>query len=362
MSRLNVSLASIDKNQLSELQENWLKLESHSAATFFTSWHWISNWLAFVEYTPELLTISDNNDIVGLGFICNSIGKKYGVPSNQIWLNRTGRGAKDQIWMEYNDLLCEKGREWAIRAALVEFFEHSLLKYDELMIGVSNNEITEIPRSKNLMQHTCWRTVSYATTLQPAFEDFTSYVKTLSRNSRSQITRTQKLYSERGEINLKRAQNVEEALNYLDAAGELHKVRWGDRNSGFNNPEFLQFHRTLIKKNYDSGAIDMLVLEVANKPICYLYNFIYRECVYFYLSGIRYEQDNRIKPGLLVHSLAIAHYAKRGFKVYDFMGGEGRYKRSLANITGKMVISSIRRKSAKFLLSHLMHNLKARFS
>lgn len=361
MSRLSVTLSQLNEQQFQQLKTPWLTLQNSADQSFFTSWHWISTWLKYINFNADLIRILDGDELVGLGLLCYKQNKKYGVTSDQVWLNRTGDGKKDQIWLEYNDVLCMKHRAWAIRAALVDFFETSLPNYDELMIGVSNSEFTEIPRSSNLMQHTCWKTIGYATTLCPEFEDFDCYLKTLSSNTRSQIRRTLKLYNERGSVTLSNAISTEQALKMLDEASVLHKVRWGEINSGFENPEFFKFHTQLVKDNFDLGAIDILKLTIGEKVIGYLYNLIYQDHVYFYLSGINYEQDNRIKPGLLIHSLATVYYARKGFSVYDYMGGEGRYKKSLSSRSTKMIISSIRRKKPHFLMSHCIHKLKSQF-
>ena len=72
-----------------------------------------------------------------------------------------------------------------------------------------------------------------------------SYLDTLSSNTRYQIRRSRRIYEERGQVELKRAQSVGEALEFFDQIGPLHIHRWGGElgESGFVNPEFLLFHR-----------------------------------------------------------------------------------------------------------------------
>jgi CelD/BcsL family acetyltransferase involved in cellulose biosynthesis len=66
-----------------------------------------------------------------------------------------------------------------------------------------------------------------------------------------------------------------------------------------------------------------------------------------------------LKPGLLSHSLVISDYAAEGISAYDFMGGDGRYKKSLSNSSDTMVISNFRRKNLPFLLSHNLRRMKS---
>jgi CelD/BcsL family acetyltransferase involved in cellulose biosynthesis len=64
-----------------------------------------------------------------------------------------------------------------------------------------------------------------------------------------------------------------------------------------------------------------------------LYNFVQDGVVSFCQSGLQYESDNRLKPGLVIHALVIQACMDRGFATYDLLasGPEGsRYKESLA--------------------------------
>ena len=157
------------------------------------------------------------------------------------------------------------------------------------------------------------------------------YVATLGPNTRSQIRRACRLYDERGGLRLDAAQDVDEALAYFAAAGPLHQARWEARGKpgAFASPHYVDFHQRLIRAAWSSGAVDLLRVSAGDEPIGYLYNFVHRGTVYFYLSALRYEADNRLKPGLVTHALAIQHYVDRGLATYDFMAGASRYKASL---------------------------------
>ena len=64
----------------------------------------------------------------------------------------------------------------------------------------------------------------------------------------------------------------------------------------------------------------------------YLYNFRFRDRIYAYQSGFAYEEDPRLKPGLICHALAIERAAADStVRIYDFLAGDSRFKRSFAN-------------------------------
>ena len=80
-------------------------------------------------------------------------------------------------------------------------------------------------------------------------------------------------------------------------------------------------------------AVDLVRIRFGEETIGILFNLRYRRRVNFYQAGLQHYDDNRLKPGLVAHTLAIEHYLVRGESEYDFLGGEPedvRYKRSLA--------------------------------
>jgi CelD/BcsL family acetyltransferase involved in cellulose biosynthesis len=356
--KLKCNHLTISSNDIDKIEIEWKRLEACAKNSIFTSWYWIASWLKLIEYKTQLIQVTFKDEIVGLAFLSEYEQTKYGFKAKQLWLNRTGDISLDKIWHEYNDILCQAGMEHSIRAAVLEYFENTLIQFDEFIVGASNNNIAQTPISNQLMQHTSWKTNSYSAKLTPEFSNWHSYLQTLSKNSRYQIKRTAKLFGGIENISITRAQSTDEALIFLQAVGEYHKIRWANQNSGFKNQFFINFHQQFIKEHFDSNIIDILKFHDGDKIFCYLYNFIYKGTVYFYLSGIEYTPDNRLKPGLLSHSMAIAYYAGLQYKKYDFMGGEGRYKDSLSNHKGKMIISNFRRKNLPFLLSHKLRKIK----
>lgn len=359
MNALVVNTYQLEKKQLPTLAIEWNRLEKLSSKSFFTSWRWIGCWLKMINYKSFVITVYDKEELIGLAFFNQHQERRTTYSTNQLWINRTGERARDQIWSEYNDILCPRGREWAVRTAVLEHLTKNLPEIDEFVLGVSREEISETPCPSPLFPRTIWETESYSTKLTPAFFDLDNYLATLSKNTRHQIRRSLKLLQERGEVRLKRANSLKEARAMLEHAGKLHRERWRGDKSGFNNPFFVEFHDELLTRNFNSGCIDVICLLVDGKPICYLYNFVHDDYVYFYLSGIKYERDNRIKPGLVAHTMAISMYAGEGRKTYDFMGGRGQYKASLCNHREHLVITSFQRKRPMLLLKHWVNEAKS---
>ncbi len=93
----------------------------------------------------------------------------------------------------------------------------------------------------------------------------------------------------------------------------------------------------------------------------YLYNFVYQRRVYCYQSGFDYDIDPKRKPGMICHVLAVQHNAARGANVYDFLGGDARYKESLSTTSSTLRWLVWQRPRWRFQLEDALRVMKHRF-
>jgi CelD/BcsL family acetyltransferase involved in cellulose biosynthesis len=80
--------------------------------------------------------------------------------------------------------------------------------------------------------------------------------------------------------------------------------------------------------------------------------------VYSYQSGFNYEEDNRLKPGLVSHRVAIEHCLAAGDAVYDFLAGDDRYKRSLGTHGGRLFWLTLQERRLSFSLERRLRAAK----
>jgi len=90
-------------------------------------------------------------------------------------------------------------------------------------------------------------------------------------------------------------------------------------------------HRRLIRRLWTTHGVSLVYVGNERAVIGYLYSFTSEAKVYYFQSGFAYQDGCKLSPGLFAHCLAIEHYRKRGLLEYDFLAGDMRYKRSLAN-------------------------------
>lgn len=166
-----------------------------------------------------------------------------------------------------------------------------------------------------------------------------TFLESVSANTRSQIRRSVKLYTKRhGEPQLLVASSGREAADWLELLVELHNRKWNalGKTGAFSEPR-RRFHDLLVSRCQTEKESDLSVhvvrVSFGDHVVGYLYNLIDGDVVQFYQSGFEYSDDNKLKPGLTTHTLAVQHYMREGFSEYDFLGGEAaavQYKESLA--------------------------------
>lgn len=351
------------QNPLS-IRQDWLDLEVRARTTVFLSWQWLGHWLHVYQPNAHLLRVTDDTRIVGLGLVVETEERRHGVlRSRCLRLHQTGEKLLDQIWIEYNGFLAESGMEQEVAQACLGFLCSELREWDEFIVGaIADDDAERFVHFTGLQKHVRWEAPCYGVDLRALRQSGQHYLSTLSRNTRYQINRSHRLYSERGEVRLVRPDSVEDALAVFDRIGPRHLERWGSGpdQSGFANPDFVRFHRELIRDQWPNGGVDLVCVMAGSEEIAAFYNLLYDKQVYFYLGGMLVEQDNRFKPGLLGHSLCIEDYRHHGFNYYDFMGGNERYKMNLGHLHRHLVQVALQRDRFKLKLEGVARRARRR--
>ena len=344
------------------LLTEWAELESRADNRFFLSSSWIGCWLEAYHPKVNVLRARSGEQTVGLALFTVRRSWRHGfVMPRTLRLHQTGIDALDQIWVEYNDFLLDACAEDVIASAMQRYLIDCYPGWDEWSTGAITKGSSLQRVAEEFYAKKVWYSRYYGVDLDRARVEHPDYRSSLSRNTRYQINRTEKVYRERGSLVCERATSLEQARQFFEGAGPLHASRWAvEGTSGFNNPSFVQFHLALIEKAWPQGQIELLRVSVDDHPVAYLYNFIYRNKVYFYLSGLQFEDDNRLKPGLLAHALCIEQHWQEGRQYYDFMGGDMRYKKSLANCEGDIAMYAYQKPRAALLIERVARYFKHR--
>ncbi len=350
------------------LRNRWCALEKKSGAAFFLSWQWIGNWVSGLTTLPYLLAVTDpNGEDIALGLFCKATETRQKfLKIRQLRLHDTGIREADAITIEFNSLLAVKGMEQAAWATALKHLE-SLPDWDEIIISGATGETAALLARHDLTQHRRAETTSAQVNLAALrgknITDRDGYIASLGKSTRSQIRRSARLYEEEhGPLSIQAATTRDQADAFMAELGHHHEAKWqAQGKAGATvNADYMAFHNRLIAEALPTGEIEILRARAGEYAFGWLYNFVYRGDVLFYLSGFRAEADNRLKPGLVTHALAIERHLQAGMDVYDFMGGTNRYKTNLGEPGPDILSLALQRKRLKLHVENWGRDLKAR--
>ncbi len=306
--------------QLTLVQENVI------SNNIFLSSHWLYSWLRSVSSLPYMCLFKFEGKIIGIAFL----GKRSQSYGDVYYLNQTGKQKDDQVWIEHNDIFCANDKLIACRKSLLNYLSQQA-RFHKLVVSLCTDENWQ---HKNIFT---WETDIHATQyvdIAALRQHKKTHLESISKNSRSAIKRSQKYIENKyGQISL--CKITDSLANIIQTEiAPLHIEQWGETEygSGFANPNFVNFHKIFCSETRSAMNVEVLKFSAGMFVIGYLYFINKGDNVNFYLSSINYsDKDNKYKPGLLMHAMAISEYANENYNAYDFLAGKARYKESLSN-------------------------------
>ena len=354
---------------LDQLEREWRELETRADIDFYMSWGWIGTLLRQSGLKPFILRATDNGKLAALGFLCANRETRHGwLGLRKLYLNETGEREIDILCIEHNGFLCDRGYGADLPARCIEHVLASeeakrlLGRWDEWRFTGIDETYLNLLKATGLRVRLHAVKQSGVIDLNALRETGRDYLGTLSSNTRYQIRRALKLYGERGPVTLTAAKTQDEFARYFDGLRNLHQKYWiarGDKGA-FGYKFLNDFHQEIALTHGPLGEVELLRIAAGDFEIGYLYNFTWGGLVGAYLSGFAYEDDAKLKPGLVSHYLAIEHHLKGGARVYDLLAGDMQYKRSLAMTTPPMYWADLQQPRLRLRLEDFARAVKNR--
>jgi CelD/BcsL family acetyltransferase involved in cellulose biosynthesis len=340
---LEITVERLD--DFSGLAPLWLDLQGRSDGSFFQSWAW-TGCLAEERFAePWLLSARRGARVVALGLFNRGPRPRFGL-SRPLLLGESGEPDRDSLFVEHNGLLTDRAESPDVAAQCwMALGESALRRTVWVLSGVPETAPAALPvrrRVKVLAR----RPAPYLDFGRLGGSDV-PLLEHLSANSRQQLRRSFREWATIGDLSLSIAKSGDEADSYFNQLKILHQRYWTGRGQkgAFAAPFFERFHRALMLRAAAGQAVDVVRVTAGARVVGYLYNLIHDGWVASYQSGFDFAADaDRLRPGLICHALAIDHYRRAGLLVYDFLGGEARYKRSLANAERALLWLTVRPK------------------
>jgi CelD/BcsL family acetyltransferase involved in cellulose biosynthesis len=315
-----------DRYDREDLRQNWMALEQLCRPSFFLTWRWIGTWLDTAATTPLLVTCRRDGRIVALGLLQRHQRTCGPARVRQICLHETGDPVLDGPMIEHNGFLVAPEEREAF-SAIVRRLQQDLPDWDELVLGGVAPDTVRQAQAAGLT--TCVDRENPTFVAKPTG----AWLEGRSKGLKAQLRQSRSFAEQAGPVSLVAAQGTAESLAFFEHMIVLHAGYWHGRNKpgAFATEHSRAFHRHLIAAAPAGGKIWLLRLEAGGQVLGYLYNFQAYDRIYAYQSGFAYGSDNRDRPGLLAHALAIKHAAAQGVTAYDFLAGDSPYKARLGD-------------------------------
>lgn len=355
------------------LREQWDALAQRCSPGFFISWAWIGAWLDSLpdDLDVHVLQAIGAGRTVGLALIVRHGWRKVrGVPVAPAWyLHSTGHAELDRLYIEHNGFLVDSAWHGKAEPAMLAHWAKHTRGTRELWLPRLADAAWD-PRWVNpldsapLQRWQCDEQplTAYTVDLATVRAHDHDHLSTRSPALRAQLRRSLKAYGELGPLSLEAATHPAQALTFFDRLTALHQAHWTSQGQAgaFAAQWFVACHRGLVQQLSGSGGMQLLRLHAGEQDLGYLYSFIDQGRVLFYQSGFDYTLGGKhARPGYVAHLLAIEFNARLGHAVYDFMAGNERYKRDLANAQSHMHHVVLRTRSLRHRVETLARRLLA---
>jgi len=349
------------RSDLEGALSQWKQLCERSETSYYISPGWIATWCISLDSMHQLylMKVIKDGECIYACILSTSNKMRQGiVPTRLVSVYSCGDLYLDSICGIYNHFLKLKDENISIRDVVNSF----PFKWDEFYFPGAS--IQDFPGSdfdaydeKYIIYD--YDKPAYHVNLTVIGKTLDSFLATLSQNTRSQIRRSMRYYIEFGELQIHEADSLQSAREMLDEMyylGRLRKDAQGIVSA--LNPFVIKFNDNLLKSRFSAHEIQVLKITAGDQLVGYLYNHVYNGTVYFYQCGFHYYEDNKIKPGLVAHTLAIVYNAQKNHAIYDFGAGEDRYKKSLSNGKSTLVWVRLLKPTLKMKMFKILKTLK----
>jgi CelD/BcsL family acetyltransferase involved in cellulose biosynthesis len=159
-----------------------------------------------------------------------------------------------------------------------------------------------------------------------------AYAAKANSKKRNLHRRRLRQLEEFGAVEFSMGKTREELEPMLETAFLLHSLRWRGRPDGstFGTETGRRFHRAALRRLAPDGVLRIVLMEVAGRPAAFHYFFVLDKTMLVHRLG--FDPDlSRFSPGLVSTLETLRRASDEGVTRVEFLGGNERYKRELAD-------------------------------
>jgi CelD/BcsL family acetyltransferase involved in cellulose biosynthesis len=261
------------------------------------------------------------------------------IPLRRLELLASGEAEEDEICSEYIGAIVRRSWHGPVARATAELLRgNGIGAWDELLMTNMRADDPFVPALQHAMAECGIRgeafhqNVAFYAELPGTWD---AYLQGLKATHRYAVRRAMKDFETwRGsrEVVLRCATGGTERREALGVLRQLHEQRWNGRGGVFRSPLFSEFHERLgdrLEQSRDA-QVEVLSLVVGGEPISALYNFVVDGRIRYYQAGRRTGLPHTVRPGIVLHALALQRAIEQGQREYDFLATKQQYKAQLA--------------------------------
>jgi len=326
-----VRITVVDTNDgFSALREQWDALQNSSIETsIFLSWEWQFYWWKYYgkQQKLRLLLVTSGDRLVGiLPLYIQVVTVFRRIQVSLLRLVGTGGDTSP----DYLGPILERGTENEAARLLADFVLTHMQDWDALRLtdmpqdSIFQHALTSLCRERNVRFS---RGLSARIAVVPLPESWDAYLASMTKSQRYNAVRYMRKLERNSSVRFfawSDAENIDAAVDRLI---ELHHLRWRERNEShaFSSPEYVGFHREVIKACLKRGWLKLYCLEADNVIIAMHYCYRYRNQIFQFQGGFdpAYAQ---FVPGRVITGYSIQNAIEEGNAVYDFLKGDYEHK------------------------------------
>ncbi len=306
------------------LAGQWNALLARSAAdTLFLTHEWQTVWWRELgDGELRILAIYDDDGaLIGLAplfFAPNALG------AVEVALV----GCKEVS--DYLDFICARGHEPACLRAVVDFLKssdapawQSLALCNIVETSPTLALLPEMLSAEGWRPHLAFEDTCPVLALPDSFE---AYLATLEGKERRELQRKLRRASE------------EVAITFTTEAGALTRdmddfialmKASAPEKAAFMTPRMARFFHAIAEAMFGVGRLQLAFLEVAGVRAAAYMNFVYKDAVLVYNSGLDPQKYAYLSPGQVLIARLIEKAIRDGRRAFDFLQGDEEYKYKL---------------------------------
>jgi CelD/BcsL family acetyltransferase involved in cellulose biosynthesis len=334
-----------DIRELASIQGDWASLLERSATNVPTmSPMWLLPWWetfgGLGRRSLRAVLFFEGARLVGLApLLLRPMKSRIKIPFRRLELLGSGEDEADEICSDYIGVLAEEGSERAVAEALATLLvSGDAGRWDELSLRAMDGDgplpllLAEALRARGAVTSAEITGVSHYIRLPSSWE---TYLDGLSSTKRYLIRRSLRDFEHwaKDTMRVERARLKPELPHGMRILEGLHAERWSERDAPggvFGSARFRAFHQVVAPSLLDARALDLIWITAHGRPVVAAYNLVWNKRVYFYQSGRALDVPRGIRPGIVLHALAIRAAIEASWSEYDFLAGNARYKSELA--------------------------------